>query len=211
MFLPVFISLTHNLIVEGTLPRTRTGKIEMSAGNRVRQHVRCCCVWVNGLSWRSTKGVDIAVQINNSSVVQVVGRSKAGSERLHRYTSTVVQDIAKTIAQLSSKLEATPYIVHPYTPTLWKDPKAIQTDSLYPVSSITRCISNGDDHVLSLPKKDGDHPQQMSLSEVFGWLPSLPVVQEMDFADPSSSSAGEWNATSVYLFSYHLHLTIRSS
>ena len=165
---------------------------------RVRKH--CCCVWVNGISWRSTKGVDIAVQLNDSSVVQVVGRSKAGSERLHRYTSTVVRDIIKTTTQLSPKLEATPYIIHPYTPTSWKDPKAIQTDSLYPVSSITRCISNGDDHVLPLPKKDGDHPQQMSLSEVFGWLPSLEVVQAMDFADPSSSSAGEWNAASVLPF-----------
>ena len=157
----------------------------------------CCKVWVNGLSWRSTKGVDIAVQINDSSVVQVVGRSKAGSERLHRYTSTVVRDVIKTTTQLSPKLEATSYIVHPYTPTMWEDSKSVQTDSLYPVLSIIRCISNDDDHVLSLPKEDGDHPQQMSLSEMFGWFPSLPVVQVMDFTDPSSSSAGEWNATHV--------------
>ena len=164
----------------------------------VRKH--CCRVWVNGLSWRSTKGVDLAVQISDSSVVQVVGRSKAGSERLHRYTSTVVRDIIKTTTQVSPKLEATPYIVHPYTPMFWKNPKAAQSDSLYLVCSITHCISNGDDHVLSLPKEDGGHPQQMSLSEVFGWLPSLPVVQDMDFADPSSSSAGEWNAASVLPF-----------
>ena len=162
---------------------------------RVRKH--CCRVWVNGISWRSTKGVDIAIQINDNSVVQVVGRSKVGSERLHQYTSTVVRDIIKTTTQLSSKLEATPYIVHPYTATVWEDPKAVQTDSLYPVSSISRCISNGDDHVLSLPKEDGDHPQQMSLSEVFGWSPSLAVVQVMDFADPSSSSAGELNVAIV--------------
>ena len=160
----------------------------------------CCCVWVNGLSWRSTKGVDVAVQISDSSVVQVVGRSKEGRKELFKYVSTVVGDITKTISQLSSKLEATPYIVHPYAPTLWKDPKAIQTDSLYPVSSINRCISNGDRYVLSLLNKDDDHPQQMSLSEVFGWLPSLPVVQDMDFADPSSSSAGEWNAAIVLPF-----------
>ena len=55
----------------------------------VRQHRHCCCVWVNGISWRSTKGMDIDVQISDSSVVQVVGRSKAGSERLHQYTSTI--------------------------------------------------------------------------------------------------------------------------
>ena len=170
----------------------------------------CCCVWVNGISWRSTKGVDIAVQITDSSVVQVVGRSKEEAKELFKYASIVVKDITKTITQLSSKLEATPYIVHPYTPTLWKDPKAIQTNSLYPVSSITRCISNGDRYVPSLLSKDGDHPQQMSLSEVFGWSPSLPVVQDMDFADPSSSSAGEWNATSVLPFQLLFNLLINN-
>ena len=170
------------------------------AGNHVFVHelpnarLHCCCVWVNGLSWRSTKGVDIAVQISGSSVVQVVGRSKAGSEELFRYTLTVVRDI-NTITQLSQKLEATPYIVHPYTPTFWKDPKAVQFDSLYPMSSITRCISNGDCYVLSLPKKNDDHTQQMSLFEIFGWSPSLSLFQDMDAAKlaPSISSAGEWN------------------
>ena len=56
----------------------------------------CCIIWVNGLSWRSTRGVDIAVQINDSSVAQVVGRSKTGPERLLRYMSTIVQDVIKT-------------------------------------------------------------------------------------------------------------------
>ena len=155
----------------------------------VRKH--CCCVWVNGISWRSTKGVDIAVQIRDSSVVQVVGCSKAGSKRMHKYTSTIVQDIIKTTTQLSPKLEATPYIVHPYTPTLWENPETAPSDSLYPVSSLTRCISNGDDHVLSLPKEDGEHPQQKSLSQVFGWSPSLTVIQDMNFAEPLNTNAGE--------------------
>ena len=162
--------------------------------------LHCCHVWVNGISWRSTKGVNIAVQISDNSVVQVVGRSKAGSGKRLEYTSTVVQDIIKTATQLSPKLEATPYIVHPYMPTLWKDPKAAPPDSLYPVSSITRCIRNGDDHILSLPKEEGEHPQQRSLSEVFGWSPSLPFIQDMNFAEPSDTSAREWNAASVYLF-----------
>ena len=181
MFLPVFISLTHNLIVEGTLPRTRTGKIEMSAGNRVRQHVRCCCVWVNGLSWRSTKGVDVAVQINDSSVVQVVGRTKAGSEKLLQCVSTVVRDVIMTTTQLSPKLKATSYIVHPYTPAMLESTKAPPPDSLYPVSSIVRCISAGDVLVLSR-HQDGSMAHRVSLKELFGgWSPSLSVVQDMDF------------------------------
>ena len=150
---------------------------ELSAS--VREH--CCSVWVNGLSWRSTKGVDVAVQINTSSVVQVVGRTKAGPEKLHQYMSTVVSEIIKTTAQLSPKLEATSYIVHPYTPAMWEGAKAPPPDSLYPVSSIIRCISDGGDYVLSLPRQAGCLPHQTSLAELFGGWSPLSVVQDMDF------------------------------
>ena len=146
----------------------------------VREH--CCSVWVNGLSWRSTKGVDVAVQISDSSVVQVVGRTKAGPEKLHQYMSTIVSDVIKTTAQLSPKLEATSYIVHPYTPAMWKGAKAPPPDSLYPVSSIIHSISEGGDCVLSLPRQTGCLPHQTSLAELFGgWSPPLSVVQDMDF------------------------------
>ena len=146
----------------------------------VREH--CCCIWVNGLSWRSTKGVDIMVQISDSSVVQVVGRSKAGPEKLHQYMSTIVSDVIKTTAQLSPKLEATSYIVHPYTPAMWECAKAPPPNSLYPVSSVIRCISDGGDYVLSMPRHDGRLPHQTSLTELFGeWSPPLSVVQDMDF------------------------------
>ena len=146
----------------------------------VREH--CCCIWVNGLSWRSTKGVDIMVQISDSSVVQVVGRSKAGPEKLHQYMSTIVSDVIKTTAQLSPKLEAASYIIHPYTPAMWEGFKAPPPDSLYPVSSVIRCIRDGGDHVLSLPRQGGRLPHQTSLTELFGgWSPPLSVVQDMDF------------------------------
>ena len=146
----------------------------------VREH--CCCIWVNGLSWRSTKGVDIMVQISDSSVVQVVGRSKAGPEKLHQYMSTIVSDVIKTTAQLSPKLEATSYIVHPYTPAMWECAKAPPPDSLYPVSSVIRCIRDEGDHVLSLPRQGGRLPHQTSLTELFGgWSPPLSVVQDLDF------------------------------
>ena len=146
----------------------------------VREH--CCCIWVNGLSWRSTKGVDIMVQISDSSVVQVVGRNKAGPEKLHQYMSTIVSNVIKTTAQLSPKLEATSYIVHPYTSAMWEVAKAPPPDSLYPVSSVIRCISDGGDYVPSMPRHDGRLPHQTSLTELFGgWSPPLSVVQDMDF------------------------------
>ena len=140
-----------------------------------------CSVWVNGLSWRSTKGVDVAVQISDSSVVQVVGRSKTGPEKLYQYLATIVQDVIKTTTQLSPKLKAASYIIHPYTPAVLEDSKAPPLDSLYPVSGIVHCISDGDDHVLSR-QHVGRLPNQMSLFELFGgWSPSLSVVQDMDF------------------------------
>ena len=145
----------------------------------VREH--CCSVWTNGISWRSTKGVDIAVQINDSRVVQVVGRSKTGPEKLLLCMSAIVQDVIKTTTQLSPMLKATPYIVHPYTPAMLEATKASPPDSLYPVSSIIHCINDGDDHILSR-QQVGHLPNQLSLSELFGgWSPSPSVVQDMDF------------------------------
>ena len=122
----------------------------------VREH--SCNVWKNGLSWSSTKGVNVSVQISDSSVVQVIGCSKAGSERLQKYTAAIVQDVIKTVTQLSPKLKATPYIVHPCTPALWEDPKAPKLDSLYLVSTITRCISRGDNYTLSRSRNTGPVP-----------------------------------------------------
>ena len=146
----------------------------------VREH--CCSVWVNGLSWMSTKDVDVAVQVSDSSVVQVVGRTEAGPEKLYQYMSTVVSDVIKTTAQLSPKLEATSYIVHPYTPAMWEGAKAPSPDSLYPVSSIMDSISGGGSCVFSRTRQGGRHPHKTSLTELFGgWSPPLSVVQDMDF------------------------------
>ena len=146
----------------------------------VREH--CCSVWVNGLSWMSTNGVDIAVQISDSSVVQVVGRTEAGPEKLYQYVSTIVNDVIKTVAQLSPKLEATSYIVHPYTPAMWEGAKAPPPDSLYPVSSIIRSICDGGGRVLSRARQDGRLPHQTSLTELLGgWSPPLSVLKDMDF------------------------------
>ena len=145
----------------------------------VREH--CCSVWTNGLSWMSITGVEVVVQISDSSVVQVVGHCKAGSEKLLQCVPTIVQDVIKTTTQLSPKLKATSYIIHPYTPAMWKNTKAPPPDSLYPVSSIVRCISDGVDHVPAR-KPAGHLPNQTSLTELFGdWSPSLSVVQDMDF------------------------------
>ena len=145
----------------------------------VKEH--CCSVWVNGLSWMTTKGVDVAVQVSESSVVQVVGRTEAAPEELYQYMSTVVSDIIKTTAQLSPKLEATSYIVHQYTPAMWEGAKAPPPDSLYPVSSIIRCIRDGGSRVFSRTRQGGRLPLPTNLTKLFGgWSPPLSVVNDMD-------------------------------
>ena len=173
-----FISahLLQTIIVRLAANHVFTHKLSPS----VREH--CCSVWVNGLSWMSTKDVDVAVQISDSSVVQVVGRTEAGPEKLYQYMSTIVSDVIKTTAQLSPKLETTSHIVHPYTPAMWEGAKAPPPDSLYPVSSIMDSISGGGSCVFSRTRQGGRHPRKTSLTELFGgWSPPLSVVQEMDF------------------------------
>ena len=169
------------------------------------ERVHCCSVWTNGLSWTSITGVEVVLQISDSSVVQVVGRSKAGPEKLIQYVSTIVHDINRTTTQLSPKLKATSYIVHPYIPAMLEDTKTPPPDSLYPVSSIIRCISDGGDYLP--PQKQAGHlHNQTSLSELFGgWSPSPSVVQDMDFKrEPQSGECVSFHCLieaipSVYL------------
>ena len=177
----IFAHLLQTIILRLAANHVFTHELSPS----VREH--CCSVWVNGLSWMSTNGVDVVLQISDSSVVQVVGRSKTGPKKLYQYMSTIVSDVIKTTAQLSPKLEATSYIVHPYTPAMWEGAKAPPPDFLYPVSSIICSISDGGDRVLSRTRQGGRLPYQTSLTELFGgWSPPLSVVQEMDSSAPPS-------------------------
>ena len=153
--------------------------IEKELPHNVREH--CCSVWVNGLSWESTKGVDVAVHIRDSSTVQVIGRSKEGPDELYRYMSGVTQSIFKTIAKLSPALKATPYIIHPYT-YIGLD-KSTSPPTRYPVASIIGSIEAGHKYVHSLPISSGNgsvNCSRASLQELFGgWSPSHSAVQRL--------------------------------
>ena len=156
------IAATH-VFCEKELPRS------------VRKH--CCSVWMNGLSWGSNTGVDVAVQISDSSMVQVIGRSREGPGELYRYMCSVTQSIFKTIAKLSPALKATPYIIHPYT-YIGLDESRSTPPTQYPVASIISSIEAGHKYVHSLPISSGSWSSRTNLQELFGgWSPSLPVVQ----------------------------------
>ena len=150
--------------------------IEKELPPSVRKH--CCSVWVNGLSWGSTTGVDVAVQISDSRVVQVIGRSREGPGKLYRYLCSVTQSIFRTIARLSPALKATPYIIHPYTYIGLDESVPYPPTTRYPVASIVGSIEAGHKYVHSLPISRGSGSSRVRLQELFGgWSPSLAVVQ----------------------------------
>ena len=94
-------------------------------GQNTKEH--CCSVWWNGISWRSRKGVDVAVQISDNALVQVLGRSKAGPDVLCRYISEITFDIITTILQLLPDFSAVSYIIRTSDPiSLLKEPKKTQ-------------------------------------------------------------------------------------
>ena len=160
------LAATH-VFIEKELPRS------------VRMH--CCSVWVNGLSWESTTGVDIAVQIIDSSTVQVIGRSREGPDELYQYMCSVTQSIFKTIAKLSPALKATPYIIHPYTYVGLDESRSAPPTTRYPVASIVRSIELGDKYVFSQPISSGKGSANYSrahLKQLFqGWYPTFTMVQ----------------------------------
>ena len=155
--------------------------IEKELPCNVRKH--CCSVWVNGLSWESTKGVDMVVQISDSSTVQVIGRSREGPGELYRYMSSVTQSIFRTIAKLSPALKATPYIIHPYTYVGLDESRSAPPTTRYPVASIVRSIELGDKYVFSQPISSGKGSAKYNkahLEELFqGWYPNRTMVQRL--------------------------------
>ena len=142
----------------------------------MRRH--CGSVWVNGLSWGSTTGVDVAVQISDRRVVQIVSQSREGPGELYRYMCSVTQSIFRTIAKLSPALKATPYLIHPYKYIGLDESASFLPATRYPVASIVGSIEAGHKYVNSLPISSGSGSSRVSLQELFGgWSPSLAVVQ----------------------------------
>ena len=131
--------------------------------------VHCCDIWWNGIVWGSTKGVDVAVQIVDNNIIQVIGNGSPGSI-LCNYLASVVADILESCQQLSSGLVFTASIVRTDNiQKLFSDPRGISPNECFPVSSILHSISNGDKYILSLPNPG--FPERCSLEEIFGGTP----------------------------------------
>ena len=149
-------------------------------GGNAKEH--CCSVWQNGISWQSLDGVDVAVQIRDNALVQVLGRSTAGPYVLCQYISEITLDIIITILQLSPDFSANPYIIRSSDPiSLLKEHKEISYHDMFPVSSILSLMSEGREMCFSRPDQSGQ-PTRLPVSNLFSGVHlSLDTVQKLCF------------------------------
>ena len=150
-------------------------------GFKTREHY--CSVWWNGIFWRSTKDADVAVQISDSAVVQVIGRSAVSPEGLCMYMSRVIQDIFATICTLSPHLSGTEYMIHPVNPQdLLKNPLKSPSPQMFPVEFILESRRNGGSRCLSCNAVD-KIAEEKAVSDVFGGFePSVDVIERFSMS-----------------------------
>ena len=128
--------------------------------------------------------MDVAVKISDNTLVQVLGRSKAGPDVLCRYISEITFDIVTTIRQLLLDFSAISYIIQTSDPiNLLKDAKNHSSDAMFLISSVLSIMRNGEDFCFSRPDQRGQSAS-LSVSELFSRVcPSLDTVQKLCF-DP---------------------------
>ena len=149
-------------------------------GQNTKEH--CCSVWWNGISWQSRKGVDIAVQISDNALVQVIGRSKAGPDVLCQYISEITFDIIATIQQLLPDFSAVSYIIRTSDPiSLLKEPKNLSSHAMFPSRGVLSSTTDDEEFCLSRPDQRGQSAS-LSVSDLFsGVRPSFDTVEKLCF------------------------------
>ena len=155
--------------------------IHYRRGSDTREHY--CSVWSTGIFWQSTDGYDVAVQISEDAVVEVIGRSEVSPEVLCSNVSTITQDIFATIHELSPTLSATAYIILPADPqVLLENPRSPSPQEMFPVEVILENTRNSRKFCLSC-MTENKPALKLSITEVFcGFQPSEEVVQRLCFA-----------------------------
>ena len=184
--------LSWQLIVVGRpfiSPRLLQTIILRLAAHRVFHHKQdshtkkhYCSVWCNGIFWQSNEDVDVAVQISDSTVVELIGRSEVGPEVLCLYVSTIAGDISATIRELSPTLSATAYIIHPSDPqVLLENPRSPSPHEKFPVDIILESIRNNRNTSLSY-KVEEEPATRKSISDLFcDFVPKEDVIRHLSF------------------------------
>ena len=145
-----------------------------------REHY--CDVWCNGIFWQSNEDVDVAVQISDSTIVELIARSEVSPEVLCSYVSTIAGDISATIRELSPTLSATAYIIHPANPqVLLENPRSPSPHERFPVDIILKSIRNGRSTCLSC-KVEEEPATRKPISDLFcGFVPKEDVIRHLSF------------------------------
>ena len=145
-----------------------------------REHY--CSVWCNGIFWQSNEDVDVAVQISDSTVVELIGRSEVSPEVLCSYVSAIAGDISATIHELSPTLSATAYIIHPADPqVLLENPRSPSPHEKFPVDIILKNIRNVRSTCLSC-KVEEEPAMRKPISDLFcGFVPKEEVIRHLSF------------------------------
>ena len=172
-------------------------------GSHTREHY--CSVWSTGIFWQSTGGYDVAVQITDNTVVEVIGRSKVGPEVLCSYISTITKDIFATIRELSPTLSATAYIIHPADPqVLLENPRSPSPQEMFPVEVILESTRNGSKFCLSC-MAENKPALKPSITEVFcGFEPSEEVLQSLCFVNGTCEFEYVMMHICIFLLTIHV-------
>ena len=144
-------------------------------GSETREHY--CSVWSSGIFWQSLS-VDVAVEISNNAVVQVIARSELSPDDLCTYVSTIIQDIFSTICDLSPRLSGGTYMIHPVNPqALLENPRSPSPQEMFPVELILKSRRNDKKGCLSCKGKE-ERAVRKLISDVFGGFePSVDVIK----------------------------------
>jgi hypothetical protein len=176
-------------------PRLLQTIILRLAGSHVFHHSKatgsehCCRIWCNGIFWQSNNDVDVAVQISDNTVVQVIAKGEYEWEHLCAYVSTVTQRIISTISELSPMLSATTYIIHPASSpqTLLENPRYPSPEQTFPVSGVLKSIRNRSKSCLSL-SRDPKPATRIAITDLFcGLSPNEEDMKLLQFQDESGS------------------------
>ena len=173
-------------------------------GSDTKEHY--CSVWQNGIFWQSTDGHDVAVQISNNTVLEVIGISDAGPENLSLYISTITRDIFATVHELSPTLSAASYIIHPVDPqVLLENPRSASPHQMFPVEVILESVKN--DKMFCLSQMTPNEPAlKVSITEIFcGFQPSIELIQRLCFSH-ETCEFGCIICWHVFIYACHIHL-----
>ena len=150
----------------------------------VQQH--CCSIWWNGIAWQSKKGIDVTVRITNNRVIQVISTSVASTYNSCQYFADVISDILSTVHQLSPKLAADSYIVHPpIRAALYEDVTTPPPQELFPVADIQISIRHNEEFSLSLKDSNTNRSTRAAVADLFGGCtPSLEDIGRISWPQP---------------------------